>query len=482
MAVKSKLNEDVLAKLGVKKLSQIALDEAQHNPGFRRRIAAAVASSKGPDGVAKIIDRRLAGLMRARGFIDWEGNKAFADDLRATVATITEELGRIDPDAAIDRIVRFLGTAQSVFNRVDDSNGRVQEVFHLAADAIPGIADTLPVKKKVSLLERLHHCLVDDEYGFSADILTHLLPLLSSSSITAWNLRLAEEGQSTILAQVKDGDSQGRTKFDRLIRLRQAIADHRGDCDAFIALEKGRGTPHLDTFGIAERLLKTSRYAEALEWVRKPGRHRLRRSSWVDITESADPTGIATPDQVCLELSILEAKGDTDEAQTLRWNVFLKSLDTSLLREYVNRLAEFEEFEVLDHAFAHAAAFKDKYRALCLFVSWPRFDLASHLVLGNREPWDGRLYEVLRPAAEALEEKHPGAASVLYRALLGDILDRTRSTAYGHAARYLDKLDALGGRISPDDNLTGHTDFVAEIQRKHGRKSAFWARVDQSLR
>jgi hypothetical protein len=91
-------------------------------------------------------------------------------------------------------------------------------------------------------------------------------------------------------------------------------------------------------------------------------------------------------------------------------------------------------------------------RPLCLFVSWPRFDLASHLVLGNREPWDGRLYEVLRPAAEALEEKHPGAASVLYRALFGDILDRTRSTAYGHAARYLDKLDALGGRISPDDN------------------------------
>ncbi|MGI0133546.1 MAG: DUF6880 family protein, partial [Candidatus Micrarchaeaceae archaeon] len=113
MAVKSRLDEDVVAKLGVKKLAELAFDEAKRNPGFRRRIAAAMAASKGPDAVAAIIDRRLSGLARARGFVDWEGNKAFAEDLRATIATITEELGKIDPDAAVDRIVRFLGTAES---------------------------------------------------------------------------------------------------------------------------------------------------------------------------------------------------------------------------------------------------------------------------------------------------------------------------------------------------------------------------------
>jgi len=46
-------------------------------------------------------------------------------------------------------------------------------------------------------------------------------------------------------------------------------------------------------------------------------------------------------------------------------------------------------------------------------------------------------------AAETLEPDHPAAATILYRALLDDIPDRARSPAYGHAARYLQKLDAL---------------------------------------
>ena len=93
MAVKSRLNEEVLAKLGVTKLAELVLSEAQHAPAFRRRVTAALAAIKGPDAVAAIIDRRLAALERARGFIEWEHAKTFANDLRATVTTITEELG-----------------------------------------------------------------------------------------------------------------------------------------------------------------------------------------------------------------------------------------------------------------------------------------------------------------------------------------------------------------------------------------------------
>nr|WP_187278590.1 DUF6880 family protein [Methylobacterium sp. WL64] len=48
------------------------------------------------------MDRRLAGLERARGFVDWEKRKTFAADLRATLATITDELGPADPVAGVD--------------------------------------------------------------------------------------------------------------------------------------------------------------------------------------------------------------------------------------------------------------------------------------------------------------------------------------------------------------------------------------------
>src|ERR671910_1141445 len=76
-------------------------------------------------------------------------------------------------------------------------------------------------------------------------------------------------------------------------------------------------------------------------------------------------------------------------------------------------------------------------------LAWPRIDLAAKLVLDHRGTWDGRHYGMLVPAAGALEHDHPAAATVLYRALIDDILARARSPAYGHAARYLAKLEAM---------------------------------------
>lgn len=43
--------------------------------------------------------------------------------------------------------------------------------------------------------------------------------------------------------------------------------------------------------------------------------------------------------------------------------------------------------------------------------------------------WDGRHYDILVPVARALEDSHPVAATVLYRALLNDILSRAKSVA-----------------------------------------------------
>jgi hypothetical protein len=113
------------------------------------------------------------------------------------------------------------------------------------------------------------------------------------------------------------------------------------------------------------------------------------------------------------------------------------------------------------------------------FIGWPRLDRAGKLVVDRRNTWDGRSYEVLVPAAEALEHTQPAAATILYRALLTDILSRAKSAAYTHAARYLKRLDDLAANTDaaafPD--ISTHATFKAEIAKAHGRKSAFWAHV-----
>ena len=69
--------------------------------------------------------------------VDWRKEKDFAADLKATAETITEDLAALDPPLAMERLVRFLGSHARGFERVDDSNGRLQDVYWQAA-ALPG--------------------------------------------------------------------------------------------------------------------------------------------------------------------------------------------------------------------------------------------------------------------------------------------------------------------------------------------------------
>ena len=176
-----------------------------------------------------------------------------------------------------------------------------------------------------------------------------------------------------------------------------------------------------------------------------------------------------------LEIQILEAMGDRTTAQDLRWKTFETSLDIGMLRDHIARLPDFAEFDVLDKAFAHAIAFEQKYCALAFFLNWPRLDLVAKLVLDRRAEWEGRHYEAL--LAETLEPDHPVAATILYRALLDDILNRARSPAYGHAARYLETLDAITAHGDPASSIDPHHAYRAALSQKHGWKSGFWSLV-----
>jgi hypothetical protein len=72
------------------------------------------------------------------------------------------------------------------------------------------------------------------------------------------------------------------------------------------------------------------------------------------------------------------------------------------------------------------------------------------------------------------------AASILYRALLNDILARARAKAYGHAARHLAKLNRLSNRISSEvlpAGMDDHQAYCDALRKNHGRKTAFWSRV-----
>jgi hypothetical protein len=477
MARKATLTHDALVSLGPEKLARLILDEAGRNTAFKRLVTAALAAAHGPEAVAAVVDRRLAALERARGPIAWEKRKAFLSDLDATLRTITDELGAADPAAAVERVLRFLGGAESVFERVDDSSGSVQEVYHAATEAVSGLALKLTNDKKARLPSQLMPLLAADRYGLIGRVVGALVPLLPPDANLRFDAALAAAVQEIGPTREETRDWERQAFRDRLIRARQAIADQRGDVDAFMALEQERSGQRQDSLAIAERLLASGRASEALDWARRPTRPGLRVMTWHDIGDGSGGHDPSARQRVDLEVRILEAIGDREAAQALRWRSFEATLDASMLRDYLAHLPDFAEFEALDRAFAHAATHPQRYAALAFLLAWPRQDLAARLVLDNRETWEGRHYGAIVPAAEALEDSYPAAATVLYRALIDDILGRARSPAYGHAARYLASLDVLAGRVNPQFDLPDHETYRAKLKTAHGRKAGFWSLV-----
>ncbi len=470
MARKPALSTDKLKDLGIEKLAQLVLEEAERNAGFRRHVKTALAGKSGPEAMAKLIDRRLSGLTRAKSFIEWDRTRAFAEDLRSLTDTLASELGAAAPGLAIDRLLRFISTHEQVFDRVDDSSGRVQDVYYQAIHATGDLVQKLTAPEADVLPEKIMAALGESTHGYLVDITQAVAPQIPQDSLARWDVDL-----KTAITQ-RDAEEAALASDDRFYsmtsqwaEMRQIIASARGDLDLLIALEVKK-RPHMqDTLGIAAQLLAAGRKAEALDWVRKPGQHRFNRTD-----------DELSPARVSLEAQILESMGDKAAAQTLRWSCFEAHLSADILREFLKQLPDFDDMEAEERAHALALETANPEAALQFFLDWPRRDLAAQLIAMHPQRWDGGDWHVLPKVAALLEHDHPLAATILYRALLDNILDRARSKAYGHGAKYLGKLDRLAGEADPDlpAGMVDHSTYYARLQEHHARKSAFWSRVD----
>jgi len=175
-----------------------------------------------------------------------------------------------------------------------------------------------------------------------------------------------------------------------------------------------------------------------------------------------------------LRIAALDALGRKADVQALRWAAFERWLSAAHLRAYLRGLPDFDDVEAEDRAIAHALAHPDRNLALGFLVGWPNLEAANRLVRGHCHDLDGRDYGRLRPAAEALAERYPAAATLLHRALAEDVLQRASSRQYQYAARDVRSCEGLAPFMQNDAELETHNAFMARLRREHSRKSGFW--------
>ena len=463
MARTKTISVEALQPLGATTLAGLLVEHAEADPVLRKKLRMLLAATEGAGKLSKEIEKRIRTIGRSRSFIDWDRRKALVQELDHLRTMIAGTLAERDRQAAEALMWAFIGIADNVLERVGDGIGHVKEVFGEAMVDLGTICASMPKADTGGLAGRVLTICEGDGFASSGALIQHMSDALGPDGRA--ELRKATEASIGSLEKtgVSDSDTwrlDGRRR--RLAHRLAILADLDGDVDRFIKAMRAGNMEASYAADIAERLLAADRPAEALEWLKKSRR-------LVDEHDTA---------HIDLKVTALEALGEKDKAQEARRCYFRKTLNVDYLREHLKRLPDFEDFEAEQVALDHAAKHRSAQRALTFFIEWPNLERADRLVRDRQEDLDGAVYYILRPAAEALEEKYPVAATLLYRRMVESVLGRGSSKQYPYAARDLHSCGRLASRLTADDGIELHPTFVTRLKKAHGRKYGFWSLVE----
>ena len=468
MASKKTLTAKNLEALGVKRLAELLIEITTDDAAAKRRLRLELAGREGPSAVSGEVRKRLATIMRSHSFVDWERMPGLAHDLETQRRAIVEQVAQRDPVEGLDLMWRFLKLAAPVYERCDDSNGMVGDIFDLAAHDLGEIAKRAK-PRPTTLADDVFQALVENDYGQYDSLIPGLAPALGRKGLERLKRRMRSELPANSMVR-------------RLALM--GVADAQGDVDAYVAQydEETRKVPQI-AVEIARRLLAAHRAEEAWQALEAAeSRSTVRQGrGWLDF-EWDDA-----------RIEVLDALGRHKDAQQARWVCFEGSLSPEHLRAYLQRLPDFDDIEAEERALDHVQNFENPIPALAFLVSWttldrpsvasrPALDRAAELIVRRAVEVDGNFYDVLNSVADALSGTHPLAATLALRSMIDFALARARSSRYGHAARHLMTCSTLAAAINDFGAFETHDAYAARLRQEHGRKSSFWSHVDSLAR
>jgi hypothetical protein len=474
MASKKTLNAKNLEALGAPRLAELLLEISAGDAAAKRHLRLALAGSVGTPEVAQEVRKRLATIAKSRSFVDWQKKAVLIKDLETQLGAIVDRVAPSEPSEGLDLLWRFLGLASSIFERCDDSSGRVADVFYFALRKLGPIAESARVSSD-SLADKAYEALIANNYGQYDGLIEILTPALGAEGLSHLKARMTElsntpvqrppDAERRVVAVGMSGpmyaDEIAEGARVRRVQLAlQDIADAQGDVDAFIAQydEATQKVPKIAA-NIAQRLIAAGRAQEALATI-EAAEHRHHDWHWPDF------------DWEDARIAALDGVGRGEDAQAARWSCFQRALSAPHLKAYLKRLDD--DLEAEEQALNQALRHPMPLQALSFLINWPDLDGAARLVIGRADELDGDCYYILGPAAEALASRSPLAATLLLRAMIDFTLEETRASRYKHAARHLETCAHLAGAIKDFGAFETHAYYDARIRDKHRRKPSFY--------
>lgn len=473
MPSETTLNAKNLAALGAERLAELLLNVTAGDAAAKRRLRLELAS-RGGGNVVNEIRKRLVSIAKSRSFVDWRKVKELARDLEAQREAIAAHVAATSPSEAFDLLWRMLEMAPSVYERCDDSNGAIGGIISSVRDDLGAIAAEAGQPVGV-LADRVFAAVCANDYGQFDALISLTAQALGPDGLNrlkaqfeelAANAPMGAGGKRRVIGLSTRGpiyqDDYERGRHGRLVRSALTeIADALGDVDGFVSRysDEERANPAIAA-AIAERLLAADRASEAL--------------ATLDGADGAFRQGGHWPDWPRVRIEVLDALGRSGNAQEDRWQAFERGLDAGYLRAHLKRLPDFDDIEAEERALGFVSSHPSFHQALAFLIDWPALERAAGLIMARTDQLDGDHYWLLTPAADALQQRHPLAATLVLRAMIDHSLDAAKYKRYGHAARHLQTCEHLARRIDDFDRHPNHAEYVTDLRGRHARKIGFW--------
>lgn len=472
------LNKANLEKLGAEKLAELVMELVEGSAALQRRARLELSAAQGPKEIASDIRKRFATLRRSKTYVDWRKQRALAKDLEGNLGMIETHVAPTSPNEAFELLWSFLLLASSIYERTDDSNGRLGGIFAEAVELIAKVSPRMKLDPKF-LAERILYAVSESGYGEFDGIIPAMSEAMGQEGLehlkqitTAWAVDKPSKAELDHynrygLSTNPEGAMATNRRLTASVILAD-VADAQGDVDAYMA----RYTPEQLTFHtiapeVARRLLDAGRVDEAFAIV--IGAREAENAKRY-------PTYSYELDQIFAEC--LARQGKTDELKAHLLASFESSLSEKSLRAYLKLLPDFDDIDAEEKALDYVEAHPHLGAAIHFLVRWPSLTRASRTIVMRADELNGDAYYTLTDAASSLEPEFPLAATLLRRAMIVDTLNGAKSKRYRYAAKHL--AECAQGDVVIEDYCghPRHAEFEAGLREKHARKYGFWGLVD----
>lgn len=484
--------KQLLAQLSKTTLVSFVSDIYGTDKMLDKKIERLLLQSDKPKLIKKLTTT-LKGLKRRRKFIDYWESSEFATELYHLASDIMS-LYPEQPSKCLELIELFIESTNTSLERCDDSNGEVGGVYSNLAQSWSTVANTcyeqerssLPIDEQDILSQawqaKVKAMISDNNYGTKDDILLGVNQLLSESEIRGlisdYQQHYEEvRAKKSLINQVNKNksayDMDHTLTYEKMNveRTLKNLAGVLGDVTLFEEI-------YLNIY--AARPLHSQQLHELLRFLVDNNAHdvaqRYLRDDWRSRT-------VADQVKRLDWLSEIYNKQDNTEAlMAVLGEAFELQASPTRLKAIMAVATPAQQAYWRKKAHELAGQQENIMMATSLLLEIGETALANQIAVARHSEFADVHYTALTQLLKELPVGTQLIHVIIYRSLIEDILDSSRGKAYGHAARYLNKIAQLDAIINREtdgySSLITHQDYVIKLTQKHGKKRSFWERLD----